>query len=82
MAVHEACWRRGIDQALLYVIIDLAQNWLGLTRLELEVYTDNVTAIRLYEKVGFVLEGTQRQCALRDGVLIDAHVMARLRLPR
>ena len=82
MAVHEACWRRGIDQALLYVIIDLAQNWLCPTRLELEVYTDHVMALRLYKTASFVREGTQRQYALRDGMLIDAHVLARLRLQR
>jgi len=78
VAVHGAYWGRGIGRALLNAIIDLAENWLGLTRLELEVYTDNVAAIRLYEKAGFVREGTKRQYALREGTLVDAHVMARL----
>ncbi len=65
--MHEAYWCRGIGQALLRAIIDLAENWLGLTRLELEVYTDNVAAIRLYEKAGLVREGTKQQYALREG---------------
>ena len=52
---------------------------MGRSRLELEVYTDNDAAIRLYEKHGLVLEGTNRRYALRDGEYVDAHVMARIR---
>ena len=48
-------------------------------RLELEVYVDNEPAIRLYERFGFVREGTMRQYAFRDGVYVDAYLMARLR---
>jgi putative acetyltransferase len=43
------------------------------------VYSDNAAAIRLYEKVGFVVEGIARDFALRDGVFVDALLMARLR---
>jgi L-phenylalanine/L-methionine N-acetyltransferase len=46
-------------------------------RLELTVYTDNAAAVALYRKQGFVIEGTHRGFALRDGVYIDAHAMAR-----
>jgi putative acetyltransferase len=60
-------------------MIDLADNWLGLRRLELEVWADNAAAIHLYEKFGFVVEGTGRQFARRAGELVDAHFMARLR---
>jgi L-phenylalanine/L-methionine N-acetyltransferase len=35
--------------------VDLADKWLNLTRLELEVYTDNAPAIRLYKKFGFTV---------------------------
>jgi len=45
----------------------------------LSVYTDNAPAIHLYEKFGFIIEGTARQFALRNGVYVDAHMMARLR---
>jgi len=45
----------------------------------LEVYTDNEPAIRLYKKFGFVVEGTLKQFAFRDGQFVDVHTMARLR---
>lgn len=77
--VHDDYTRRGIGSALLAAIIDLSENWLGLTRLELEVFVDNAPAIRLYEKHGFSIEGTKRRYALRDGVYVDTHVMARLK---
>lgn len=79
MAVHDDYQGRGVGSALLAAAIDLAERWLGLTRLELNVYTDNVAAIHLYEKLGFVIEGTSRRFALRDGVFVDAYTMARLR---
>jgi putative acetyltransferase len=79
MAVHEAYQGQGVGSALLAALLDLADNWLGLRRLELHVYTDNAAALRLYEKFGFVIEGTARQFALRSGVYVDAHAMARLR---
>ncbi len=79
MAVHDAFQGQGVGSALLAAAIDLADNWLGLRRLELHVYTDNAAGIRLYEKFGFAIEGTAREFALRDGTYIDAFAMARVR---
>jgi putative acetyltransferase len=79
MAVHDAFQGQGVGSALLAAAINLADNWLGLRRLELHVYPDNAVAIHLYEKFGFVVEGTARDFALRNGVFVDALMMARLR---
>ncbi len=81
MGVHDEWTGRGIGRQLLAAAIDLADNWLGLTRLELSVNVDNSRAIRLYESAGFETEGRERQSILRDGVLVDAFTMARLREP-
>jgi len=73
---HQGC---GIGTRLMEKLLDLADNWLGLRRVELGVYPDNAPAIRLYEKFGFEVEGRRRQVVIRDGEYIDDLVMARLR---
>jgi L-phenylalanine/L-methionine N-acetyltransferase len=79
MGVHEQWQGQGIGSALMTAAIDLADNWLDLSRLELEVYSDNERAIRLYERHGFEREGLLRQFAYRNGQFVDALYMARLR---
>jgi putative acetyltransferase len=79
MAVHDKWQSKGVGTALMKAAIDLADNWLDLSRLELTVYTDNEPAMRLYKKLGFVVEGTHRKYAFRDGVYVDAYCMARVR---
>ena len=79
LCVHDDFHRRGFGSALLAALIDLADNWRGLRRLELTVYVDNAPAIALYKKYHFVIEGTRRQDAFRDGVYVDSHATARLK---
>ena len=79
MSVHDDFQRRGIGSALMATLIDVADNWLDLKRLELTVYVDNVAAIALYRKFGFEVEGTRRCDAFRDGKYVDSFEMARLR---
>ena len=79
ISVHDDWQGKGVGTALMAAVVDMADNWLNLTRLELEVYADNEAAIHLYERFGFVYEGTMRQHAFRDGVYIDSVMMGRLR---
>jgi L-phenylalanine/L-methionine N-acetyltransferase len=79
MCVHDDFNRRGIGSALMAALIDAADNWLDLKRLELTVYVDNTPAIALYRKFGFEVEGTRRSDAFRDGRYVDSYEMARLR---
>lgn len=79
MGVSEEHQRQGIGGALMAAVIDLADNWYNLRRLELEVYSDNDVAIRLYKRFGFVIEGTHHSYAYREGAFVDAYSMARLR---
>ena len=79
LCVHDDFHRRGIGSAMLAALIDAADNWLGLRRLELTVYVDNGPAIALYKKHGFAIEGTRRQDAFRAGTFVDSHAMARLK---
>lgn len=81
MAVHQDYQRQGIGSQLLAAVIDLAENWLGVHRLELTVFTDNAAAIHLYQKHGFEIEGEARQFALRAGQYVNAYYMARIKFP-
>lgn len=79
IAVRDDWQGKGVGTELIRAALDLADNWLGLTRLDLRVYMDNAPAIAIYEKFGFVREGTHRRFAFRNGEYVDAHVMARLK---
>jgi putative acetyltransferase len=79
VSVHDDFQGRGIGSALLGALVDTADKWLNLRRLELAVYVDNEPAIRLYKRFGFVIEGTRRAVAFRDGAFVDDYVMARVR---
>ncbi len=69
---------QGVGSALMQALIDWADRWANVLRLELTVFTDNAAAIALYRKFGFEHEGTHLAYALRDGRYVDVHAMARL----
>jgi L-phenylalanine/L-methionine N-acetyltransferase len=81
MAVRDDWQGRGAGTALMQAAVELAEKWLNITRLELEVNVDNEPAIHLYKKFGFQVEGTLRQFTYRNGENIDVYSMARLRSP-
>lgn len=80
LGVDDAHVGRGIGTALLGELVDAADHWLDIRRLELTVYEDNHAAIRLYERFGFEREGVNRAYAFRAGHYADVVAMARLRL--
>ena len=79
MGVAGAWQRQGIGSRLLGELLDIADNWMNLRRVELAVYCDNEAAVALYRKHGFEVEGQLRDYAIRDGGYADVYSMARLR---
>ena len=79
MGVRDDWQGRGVGTALLGAAIELADRWLQLRRLELQVYADNTAGIALYARHGFIEEGRHRDFAFRDGAFVDALSLARLR---
>ncbi|WP_262058047.1 GNAT family N-acetyltransferase [Streptomyces sp. STR69] len=67
---------RGIGTEATRLIVGYAFEQLGLHRIQLEVYGHNHRARRVYEKVGFVVEGVRREAQLRDGEWVDDVLMA------
>ncbi|MDW8801262.1 GNAT family N-acetyltransferase [Clostridium sp. A1-XYC3] len=75
--VHKEYQSQGVGKALMNSILNLADNWLMLVRVELGVFTDNEKAINLYKSFGFEIEGTRKYAAIRNGKYTDEYIMAR-----
>lgn len=78
MSVHVDWHGQQIGSALVAEALWMADQWLGIRRIELTVFPDNPPAVRLYEKFGFVTEGIAIDFAFRDGRFVDALQMARI----
>src|SRR5689334_19240981 len=60
MGVRDDWQGRRVGTALVQAALELADRWLQLRRIELQVYADNAAAIALYTRHGFVEEGRHR----------------------
>ena len=69
---------KGLGRQLMQRLIDWADNWASVLRIELVVHADNDHAIALYRSMGFVEEGRHRAYAMKNGRYVDAICMARL----
>ena len=70
---------KGLASDALLLLINFAFAQLNMHRLYLEVWAGNTTAIGLYKKFGFELEGVARQSRFSDGHYRDIAHMGLLR---
>jgi len=77
IGIRAAFTNQGIGTRLFQVCEDWARQR-GLRRLELTVMTHNHLGIALYQKMGFVIEGTARDALRVDGNYVDLHYMSKL----
>jgi RimJ/RimL family protein N-acetyltransferase len=72
-----AAWRgRGIGERLMKEAVGWAQRHAHIRRIELDVLVRNTSAITLYQKLGFVVEGTARGAVFKRGMYLDSYYMA------
>lgn len=76
IAIGPAAVGRGYGTDATRLILAHAFETVGVHRIGLEVYAFNPRARRVYEKVGFVREGTRRDALRWDGGWVDADIMA------
>ena len=69
----EANRGKGYGYEAMQLLLKFAFHELNLHRVQLTVFEYNIRAIRLYEKMGFVREGTQREFLQRDGRRYDMY---------
>ena len=77
VSVLKACWGQGIASALFDALFAWARESGVITKINLQVRADNRRAIALYERKGFVVEGTLRKLMYINGVYYDDLWMGR-----
>lgn len=76
IALTAAGRERGYGPQVTRAVVGFGLDVVGLHRIELEVHRSNPRARRVYEKAGFVLEGTRRDALRWDGRYEDVLSMA------
>jgi RimJ/RimL family protein N-acetyltransferase len=71
-------WGQGIGTEATRLICRHGFDRLNLHRIWLGVFADHAVAIRMYERIGFRVEGTMREEILRDGRYLDKVIMGLL----
>lgn len=77
ITVTESFTRHGIGRTLLEMLIEWAEGTGVIRKLNLRTRVDNIGAIRLYERLGWVVEGRVTRDQGIDGVYTDTLFMGR-----
>ena len=68
-------WGKGVGSQACKLAIEYGFDTMDLRKIYLAVYENNPHAKKLYEKLGFTLEGTLRKHILADGNFCDKYLM-------
>ncbi len=75
IAIHESEWGKGLGYEMTRKAIETAK-LLGFRQIELEVFSENERAVKLYEKSGFTVCGRIPDAAKKyDGTFMDEILM-------
>ena len=72
-------WNKGYGSETMSLLLRHCFETLNLNRAMLRVYTENIRAVRSYEKAGFALEGRLREAVYKFGKYDDVLIMSVLR---
>lgn len=70
---------QGYGKEAINLLLKFGFNELDFHRIQLNVLQFNYTAIHMYEKAGFIKEGTYREFVLRDGKRFDLYLYGLLK---
>lgn len=80
LAIYDSTkWHHGYGFEATKLMVDYAFNILNLNRIQLHVASENPKAVSIYEKCGFIKEGTLREAMYHNDRYVDFYVMAILR---
>jgi ribosomal-protein-alanine N-acetyltransferase len=77
--LSEAYWGRGLMTRAVQAASDWAFDYYGVVRLFATVFPQNVGSIRVLEKAGFEREAVLRRSAIKNGVILDQVLYAKVR---
>ncbi|ARI78875.1 GNAT family N-acetyltransferase [Halobacillus mangrovi] len=72
-------WGKGYGKDILYTLLDHLFLTLNMRRVQLDTWSGNTQAVRLYEKVGFQTEGRLRENEYVQGQYYDTMLMGVLK---
>jgi RimJ/RimL family protein N-acetyltransferase len=76
--VGKPYWNRGYGSDAMRVLCRFGFRQMNLQRITLHVYETNPNARHVYDRLGFVLEGTIRRGQFVHGRHVDVHIMGLL----
>jgi len=77
--LSESFWGRGIATRVVQASSDWAFDYYQVTRVYAMVFSHNVASMRVLEKAGFEREGVMRRSAIKNGVILDQVLYAKVR---
>ncbi len=77
ITVSRRFWGLGVGKILMKYLINWAEESNIVRKINLKVRSDNLKAIRLYRKLGFVKEGTISRFFYHNNRFYDVYVMGR-----
>ena len=77
--VSESFWGRGFASRAARALSEWAFDEYKLTRVFALVFSHNLASVRVLEKAGFQCEGLMRRSAIKNGVVLDQLLYAKLK---
>lgn len=77
--LSESYWNRGLTTRAVAAASDWAFGHYNLVRIFATAFCHNAASIRVLEKAGFQREGIMRRSAVKDGVILDQVLFAKVR---
>jgi RimJ/RimL family protein N-acetyltransferase len=75
----EPFWGRGLTTRAVTAASDWAFDYYKVVRIFATVFSHNVASLRVLEKAGFQREGILRRSAIKNGVILDQVMYAKVR---
>jgi [ribosomal protein S5]-alanine N-acetyltransferase len=74
----EKYWGRGIITEAVNALVNYAFEHIDINRIYANVFEKNIASMKVLEKCGFICEAVQKKAVVKNNIIMDEHVYARL----